>query len=40
MRFRENLIEGWREFWARDWLWSVIVIWMVLMLTHSRRRRR
>jgi MFS family permease len=32
-RFRENLIEGWREFWARDWLWSVIVIWMVLMLT-------
>ncbi|MYR95007.1 MULTISPECIES: MFS transporter [unclassified Streptomyces] len=23
-----NLAVGWREFWARSWLWGVIVIWM------------
>ncbi len=28
-----DLAEGWREFRARTWMWSVIVIWMVLMVT-------
>lgn len=30
--FRANLVEGWRAFWARPWLWGVIVTWMVLAL--------
>ncbi|SEH00239.1 Major Facilitator Superfamily protein [Nonomuraea solani] len=25
--FRADLVEGWREFRARTWLWGVIVIW-------------
>ncbi|MER6203330.1 MFS transporter [Streptomyces sp. NPDC001586] len=28
-----DLREGWQEFTARTWLWSVIVIWCVLTLT-------
>ncbi|MEU9302393.1 MFS transporter [Streptomyces sp. NPDC048269] len=28
-----DLQEGWQEFTARTWLWSVIVIWCVLTLT-------
>jgi hypothetical protein len=27
--FRADLVEGWREFTARTWMWSVIVIWMI-----------
>lgn len=30
--FRADLVEGWREFMARTWLWSVIGLWMVLTL--------
>jgi MFS family permease len=30
--FRADLVEGWREFRSRTWLWSVIVIWCVLMI--------
>ncbi|MFD6492241.1 MFS transporter [Streptomyces sp. NPDC059944] len=30
--FRADLAEGWREFRARTWLWSVIVIWCVYMI--------
>ena len=26
--FRADLVEGWREFRARTWMWSVIVVWM------------
>ncbi|MDT0343072.1 MFS transporter [Streptomyces litchfieldiae] len=29
--FRADLVEGWREFLARPWMWGVIVIWMVFM---------
>ncbi|WP_078857267.1 MFS transporter [Streptomyces sp. NBRC 109706] len=29
--FRADLVEGWREFAARRWMWGVIVIWMVFM---------
>ncbi|MER5276881.1 MFS transporter [Streptomyces sp. NPDC002809] len=31
--FRLDLVEGWHEFRARTWLWSVIVLWMVLQLS-------
>lgn len=31
--FRADLAEGWREFRSRTWMWGVIVIWMVLMIT-------
>ncbi|MFJ4843802.1 MULTISPECIES: MFS transporter [unclassified Streptomyces] len=30
--FRADLAEGWREFRARTWMWSVIVVWMVFMI--------
>lgn len=30
--FRTDLAEGWREFRARQWMWSVILVWMVLMI--------
>ncbi|WP_413966259.1 MFS transporter [Actinacidiphila polyblastidii] len=30
--FRTDLVEGWREFRARTWMWSVIVVWMVFMV--------
>jgi MFS family permease len=32
-RFRADLVEGWREFAARGWVWGVILVWMVLMIT-------
>jgi MFS family permease len=32
-RFRTDLVEGWREFRARGWVWGVILVWMVLMIT-------
>ncbi|MEI5097413.1 MFS transporter [Streptomyces sp. PmtG] len=31
--FRADLVTGWREFRARAWLWGVIAIWCVLMIT-------
>ncbi|MGW7517612.1 MFS transporter [Streptomyces sp. NPDC054796] len=31
--YRADLVEGWREFRARTWMWGVIVIWMVYMIT-------
>lgn len=31
--FRADLVEGWREFRGRTWMWTVIVIWMVFMVT-------
>jgi len=31
--FGLDLSEGWREFRARTWMWSVIVVWMILMVT-------
>ncbi|MFE7273566.1 MFS transporter [Streptomyces sp. NPDC057623] len=30
--FRADLAEGWREFRARTWLWSVIAVWCVYMI--------
>ncbi|WP_278195779.1 MFS transporter [Streptomyces cylindrosporus] len=30
--FRADLVEGWREFRARTWLWAVIVVWCVYMI--------
>jgi MFS family permease len=30
--FRTDLVEGWREFRSRTWMWSVIVVWMVFMV--------
>ncbi|MGY1438107.1 MFS transporter [Streptomyces reniochalinae] len=33
--YRADLAEGWREFRARTWMWSVIVIWMVYTVTVS-----
>nr|WP_246402108.1 MFS transporter [Jiangella mangrovi] len=30
--FRDDLVEGWREFRARTWLWSVIVVYMLWQL--------
>ncbi|MGK5496697.1 MFS transporter [Streptomyces sp. URMC 125] len=31
--YRADLAEGWREFRSRTWMWGVIVLWMVLMIT-------
>ncbi|MFD5817552.1 MFS transporter [Streptomyces sp. NPDC127038] len=31
--FRADLAEGWREFSSRTWLWGVIVIWCVYMIS-------
>ncbi|MGW0656376.1 MFS transporter [Streptomyces umbrinus] len=31
--FGADLVQGWREFRSRTWLWSVIVIWCVLMIS-------
>ncbi|MDG9704754.1 MFS transporter [Streptomyces sp. DH37] len=31
--YRADLAEGWREFRSRTWMWAVIVLWMVLMIT-------
>ncbi|MEU1195145.1 MFS transporter [Streptomyces sp. NPDC005813] len=31
--FRADLAEGWREFRSRTWLWGVIVIWCVYMIS-------
>ncbi|WP_434976390.1 MFS transporter [Streptomyces aurantiacus] len=31
--FKRDLAVGWREFRARTWLWGVIAIWCVLMIT-------
>jgi MFS transporter len=31
--FGLDLAEGWREFRARTWMWSVIVVWMILYIT-------
>jgi len=28
-----DLAEGWREFRSRTWMWSVILLWMVLMVS-------
>ncbi|WP_420036845.1 MFS transporter [Streptomyces sp. cg28] len=30
--FRTELVEGWREFRSRTWLWAVIAVWCVLMI--------
>ncbi|MGX1541832.1 MFS transporter [Streptomyces adustus] len=30
--FRTDLVEGWREFRARTWLWGVIAIWCLYMV--------
>jgi hypothetical protein len=30
--FRADLIEGWREFRSRTWLWGVIAVWCVYMI--------
>jgi MFS family permease len=27
--FRADLVEGWREFTARTWMWSVILVWTI-----------
>jgi MFS family permease len=31
--FRRDLVQGWREFCARRWLWNVIVIYMLFQVT-------
>ncbi|SBT88119.1 Predicted arabinose efflux permease, MFS family [Streptomyces sp. DI166] len=31
--FRADLVEGWREFRSRTWLWGVIAVWCLYMLT-------
>ncbi|MFJ7074294.1 MFS transporter [Streptomyces sp. NPDC098781] len=31
--FRADLVEGWREFRARTWLWGVIAVWCLYMIT-------
>ncbi|GAA2399903.1 MFS transporter [Streptomyces glaucosporus] len=31
--YRADLAEGWREFRSRTWMWGVILLWMVLMVT-------
>jgi len=31
--FGLDLAEGWREFRARTWMWSVILVWMILWIT-------
>ncbi|MFJ4713445.1 MFS transporter [Streptomyces sp. NPDC088785] len=30
--FRAELVQGWREFRSRTWLWAVIAVWCVLMI--------
>ncbi|MFI2643841.1 MFS transporter [Streptomyces sp. NPDC018610] len=30
--FRVDLVEGWREFRSRTWLWGVIAVWCVYMI--------
>ncbi|MFJ5260166.1 MFS transporter [Streptomyces sp. NPDC088387] len=30
--FRADLVEGWREFTSRVWLWSVILVWCLYMI--------
>nr|WP_202239152.1 MFS transporter [Streptomyces sp. SN-593] len=30
--FRADLVEGWREFRSRTWMWSVILVWMLYMV--------
>ncbi|MFD4608772.1 MFS transporter [Streptomyces sp. NPDC058440] len=30
--FRADLVEGWREFRARSWLWGVIAVWCLYMI--------
>ncbi|MEU1056074.1 MFS transporter [Streptomyces sp. NPDC005876] len=30
--FRADLVEGWREFRSRSWLWGVILVWCVYMI--------
>ncbi|MFF4864096.1 MFS transporter [Streptomyces sp. NPDC001231] len=30
--FRADLVEGWREFRARTWLWGVIAVWCLYMI--------
>lgn len=30
--FQADLVEGWREFRARTWLWGVIAVWCVYMI--------
>ncbi|MFD9005519.1 MFS transporter [Streptomyces sp. NPDC059582] len=30
--FRTDLVEGWREFRARTWLWGVIAVWCLYMV--------
>ncbi|MGV9572087.1 MFS transporter [Streptomyces nigra] len=31
--FRADLVEGWREFRSRTWLWGVIAVWCLYMIT-------
>ncbi|XKK40263.1 MFS transporter [Nocardiopsis sp. ARC36] len=31
--YAADLAEGWREFRSRTWMWSVILLWMVLMVS-------
>ncbi|QLJ03823.1 MFS transporter [Streptomyces sp. NEAU-sy36] len=33
--FRADLVQGWREFRSRTWLWGVIVIWGLYMIAVS-----
>ncbi|MFD6833296.1 MFS transporter [Streptomyces diastaticus] len=33
--FRRDLVEGWREFRSRTWLWGVIAIWGLFMVAVS-----
>ncbi|WP_372344166.1 MFS transporter [Streptomyces sp. KL116D] len=33
--FRKDLVEGWREFRSRTWLWGVIAVWCVLQIGAS-----
>ncbi|MFW6694123.1 MFS transporter [Streptomyces sp. MAR4 CNX-425] len=30
--FRADLVEGWREFSSRTWMWGVIAVWMFYMI--------
>ncbi|WP_425244632.1 MFS transporter [Streptomyces citrinus] len=34
-RFRTELVDGWKEFRARQWLWGVIAVWCVLQIGAS-----
>ncbi|MGW1543315.1 MFS transporter [Streptomyces sp. NPDC002309] len=31
--FKADLVEGWREFRSRTWLWAVIAVWCLYMIT-------